>query len=94
VATSGVAARHWTTSDGRTAHHLIDPSRGVPSSTHTVSATVLASDGATAEAFATASMMVEAADAVMMLDALGLAGLLVADDGQLFRTSTLKDFTV
>lgn len=92
VATSGVAARHWTTVDGRFAHHLIDPVRGVPSTTHTVSVTVLAADGATAESFSTAAMMVEAPAAVAVLESFGLAGLLVTDDGQVFRTSTLKDF--
>jgi thiamine biosynthesis lipoprotein len=92
VATSGTAQRRWTTPDGRAAHHLIDPISGRPSATHTVSATVLAADAATAEAFATAAMMVEASDAIRLLEQLGLAGLLVVDDGRSFRTSTLKDF--
>jgi thiamine biosynthesis lipoprotein len=94
AATSGTTFKRWTTPDGRTAHHLIDPSRAAPSATHTITATVLASDAATAEAFATAAMMGDALDAVAMLDHFGLAGLLVVDDGQVFRTSTLKDFEV
>jgi thiamine biosynthesis lipoprotein len=94
AATSGTSFKRFTNAEGHTAHHLIDPARGAPSSTHTIAATVLASDGATAESFATAAMMVDAAEAIELLDGLGLAGLLVVDDGQVFRTSTLKDFEV
>jgi thiamine biosynthesis lipoprotein len=94
LATSGTTNNRWTLESGRVAHHLINPTSGAPATTRTITATVLASDAATAESFATAAMMMEAAEAVELLDGLGLAGLLVVDDGQVFRTSTLKDFEV
>jgi thiamine biosynthesis lipoprotein len=92
VATSGITVRHWTTSDGSPAHHLIDPVTGRPVPDASLSATVLAADTATAEAFATAAMMLPAAEAVDMLEAVRLAGLVVDHQGLVHRTTTLQDF--
>jgi thiamine biosynthesis lipoprotein len=92
VATSGTTIRHWTTPDGRSAHHLIDPRSGLPSTTRLLTATVIAADAATAEAFATAAMMLPGAEAIALLDEVHLAGLAVDADGTVFRTATLKDF--
>ncbi len=94
VATSGTTIKKWATASGGTAHHLIDPSRGAPSATTLLTATVIASDAATAEAFATSAMMMQGPQAAAMLDSVGLAGLVVASDGQAFRSSTLKDYEV
>jgi thiamine biosynthesis lipoprotein len=94
VATSGTTIRHWTTADGRAAHHLIDPTSGLPSTSPLLTATVIAADAATAEAFATAAMMLSGHEAVALLDGVGLAGLVVDTDGRAFRSSTLKDFEV
>ena len=57
-----------------------------------LTATVIAADAATAEAFATAAMMLDGAAAVAMLDKVGLAGLVVDASGEVFRTNTLTDF--
>ncbi len=51
-----------------------------------------AADCATAEVYATASMMMEAPAAVALLDSVGLAGLVVGSDGGVHRTSTLAEF--
>jgi len=92
VATSGTTVKKWSTSDGGTAHHLIDPTQAKPSTTTLLTATVIAADAATAEAFATAAMMLDGAAAVAMLDNVGLAGLVVDASGEVWRTITLKDF--
>jgi thiamine biosynthesis lipoprotein len=92
VATSGTTVHHWTNTDGSTAHHLIDPVTGHPVAQASLSATVLAVDAATAEAFATAAMMLPAADAVAMLDAVHLAGLVVDHHGVAHRTRSMQDF--
>jgi FAD:protein FMN transferase len=92
LATSGTTIRRWTNSDGHQVHHLIDPRSGLPSTTRLLTATVIAADAATAEAFATAAMMLTGPEAVAMLDAVGLAGVAVETDGTAHRTSTLKDF--
>ncbi len=93
VATSGTTVRCWTTADGGAAHHLIDPATGSPSVHGTATATVVAADGATAESFATAAMMLPAAAAVAMLESVGLAGLVITTAGEVLRTSTLEGFS-
>ena len=92
VATSGTTVRTWTAADGTTAHHLIDPATGRPADHRILTATVLAADAATAEAFATAAMMLPANQALLMLERLGLAGLIIDVDGQVYRTSTMSAF--
>lgn len=49
VATSSTAVRRWTTGDGRTAHHLIDPFTGEPGGDGLAAVTVVAADPAWAE---------------------------------------------
>jgi thiamine biosynthesis lipoprotein len=92
VATSGTTVRHWVNPDGTKAHHVIDPSTLQPSTSGVATATVIASDAATAEVFATAAMMLSGDDAIALLDGVRLAGLVVTDDGIVHRTTTLKDF--
>jgi thiamine biosynthesis lipoprotein len=92
VATSGTTIRNWVRPDGSAAHHLIDPTRSTPSGAGIATATVIANDAATAEVFATSAMMLPGAEAAAMLEAVHLAGLVVTTDGDVFRTSTLKDF--
>ncbi|MEI7548195.1 MAG: FAD:protein FMN transferase [Actinomycetota bacterium] len=92
VATSGTTVRKWTNDDGTVGHHLIDPTGAQPAKVGLATATVIASDAATAEVFATAAMMLPAQDAIAMLDATQLAGLVVTETGEVLRTNTLKDF--
>ena len=92
VATSGTTIKRWTAADGSSAHHLIDPRTGRPSTSTALTATVLAADAATAEAFATAAMKLTGAEAAAMLDSVGLAGLVIDTDGTVHRTATMKDF--
>lgn len=92
VATSGTTIRRWTSPSGDTAHHLIDPRRQHPASAGLLTATVIAADAATAEAFATAAMMLEGAAAVELLDRLGLAGLAVTAGGDVLRSDSLANF--
>jgi thiamine biosynthesis lipoprotein len=92
VATSGTTIRRWATPGGGTTHHLIDPHRLQPSTTTLETATVIASDAATAETFATAAMMLDGPAAVAMLERVGLAGLVVDHNGAVLRTITLKEF--
>jgi len=93
MASSGTTIRNWQGADGTTAHHLIDPTSLRPSASGIMNATVLAADAATAEAFATAAMMMAGPEAMAMLDATGLAGLAVGDDGTVHTSSRLKDFS-
>ena len=93
VATSGTTIRRWTSPSGESAHHLIDPTTALPAATKLLTATVIAGDTATAEAFATAAMMSDGLNAVAMLEQVGLAGLMVATDLVVYRTTNLEAFS-
>jgi thiamine biosynthesis lipoprotein len=57
VATSGIGKRSWLDSDGRPAHHLLDPATGRPAFTGVVQATALAPTGVQAEALSKAALL-------------------------------------
>lgn len=92
AATSGTSQRHWTGDDGSHLHHIVHPTRHRSSNTDVVAATVLAADAATAEAFSTAVMMGDRRQGIELVERVGLAALLVCDDGEILRSSTLEDF--
>lgn len=92
AATSGTSQRHWTGDDGSQVHHIVHPTRHRSSNTDVVAATVLAADAATAEAFSTAVMMGDRRQGIELIERVGLAALLVCDDGEILRSSTLEDF--
>jgi thiamine biosynthesis lipoprotein len=56
LATSGIDYRRWS-HNGNSQHHIIDPRTGQPVQTNVLTATVLAVDASTAEAWATASLI-------------------------------------
>lgn len=57
VATSGIGRRSWIDSEGRPAHHMLDPSTGRPAFTGVVQATALAPTAAEAETRAKAALL-------------------------------------
>lgn len=57
IATSGIGRRAWRSADGQPAHHLLDPSTGLPAFTGLVQATALATTGAVAESLAKAALL-------------------------------------
>jgi FAD:protein FMN transferase len=56
-ATSGITRRSWLAADGRSAHHLLDPSSGEPAFTGVVQATALAPSALEAEVRAKAALL-------------------------------------
>ena len=77
VATASIAKRSWM-ERLKPAHHLIDPSTGLPAYTGIVQATALASTALEAEALAKAALLSGPRDGA---DWLPHGGLLVLDDG-------------
>lgn len=57
VATSGIGKRSWIDSQGRPAHHLLDPATGRPAFTGVVQVTALAPSAAEAEARTKAALL-------------------------------------
>jgi thiamine biosynthesis lipoprotein len=78
VATSGIGRRSWLDSEGRPAHHLLDPSTGRPAFTGIVQATALAPTAVEAETLAKAALLSGPEGAGRWL---AHGGLLVFDDG-------------
>lgn len=75
LATSGADYRWWT-QDGARRHHLIDPRTGLPAASDVLTATVLAADAGTAEAWATALWVAGSRDGARLAEARGLAAAL------------------
>ena len=78
VATSGIGRRSWTTSDGRPAHHLLDPHTGAPVFSGIVQATALSPTAAQAEVLAKAAILSGPARAA---EGLSHGGLVISDGG-------------
>ena len=92
VATSGNYRNFRPTADGGKVWHTISPVTGRPAESPTLSATVIAHDCMTADALATASMAMQPAEALEMIEAVPGASVLLitaAADGSLsFTTSS------
>ena len=78
VATSGIGKRSWLRSDGRPAHHLIDPATGEPAFTGIVQVTAVAPSGVLAEALSKAALLSGPEGAERWLTR---GGVIVYDDG-------------
>jgi FAD:protein FMN transferase len=74
VATSG-DYRHWVTVQGHHLSHTMDPRRGAPLRRPPASATVIAEDCASADAWATAMMVLGEAEGAALADRMGLSVL-------------------
>lgn len=94
VATSGNYRNYRETAGGRIGH-TIDPHSGLPVATATASATVIAPDCATADALATACMVIDAQKAITLIESTeGVEALLaVAQNDTIvtLRTSNFPD---
>lgn len=87
VATSGLATRVWRTPSGY-AHHLIDPSTGLPAWTGVIQATAVASTGLEAETLAKSALLSGPEAGFAMLHPAG--GVLVLDDGEVLVAGALR----
>jgi thiamine biosynthesis lipoprotein len=91
VASSSTRIRTWDR-DGRTRHHLVDPSTGDAPETDVVAATVVAGTAWLAEVFTKVAMTLPAREAVDVLDDAGLAAVVVDTDGRLTVGSRIGAF--
>jgi thiamine biosynthesis lipoprotein len=92
VATSGKDRRRWKKGD-TLQHHIIDPSTKKPADTDLLTVTVIGPDVLKAEAAAKAAFILGSQDGFTWLEARPeLAGIFILDNGQLVRTSTMRQF--
>ncbi len=83
VATSTRTKRRWTTADGESRHHLIDPLMGIPVDSDVVSATAVAALGWQAEVLAKAAFIGGAVQGLGLVHTLGGAAVVFTADGEL-----------
>lgn len=82
VATSG-DYRHWVEIDGRRLSHTIDPRKGMPLVQSPASVTVIAKDCMSADAWATAMMVLGEERGMLLAKSLGLSVLFLYRDSDL-----------
>jgi len=88
LATSGTY-RNFHASDGQHLSHMVDPRHGAPVQHDTVSVSVRAPDCASADAWATALLVLGSDEGVKLAETLGIAALFVDhENGALARTAT------
>ncbi|MCR4676578.1 MAG: FAD:protein FMN transferase [Sphaerochaetaceae bacterium] len=93
VITSGSYERFFTGEDGKTYHHIIDPSTGYPAESDLVSVTIVSKNGAEADALSTACFVMGKEKAVKLWQDSGreYEMILITKDGTLHITGGLKD---
>jgi len=91
VATSGLGTRLWRTRAGF-AHHLLDPSTGLPAWTGVIQATAVAASGLEAEVLAKTALLSGPEAGLTVLEAGG--GVLVLDDGEVVVAGGLRSRAV
>jgi FAD:protein FMN transferase len=79
VATSGITRRRWVDHQGRAAHQILDPARGLPAFTGVVQATAVAPTGLLAETLAKSALLVGPERAESQLP---FGGVIVVEGGE------------
>ena len=84
--TSGTYERGFEGSDGRWYHHILDPKTGLPAETDLVSATLLMTSSMTADALATAFIVVGSERALALAQEMGVDAVFITKDGRTLTT--------
>ncbi|MGZ4801401.1 MAG: FAD:protein FMN transferase [Acidimicrobiia bacterium] len=94
VASTWRTKRTWTTPDGTSRHHLIDPTTGSPATSGLAGVTVVSGAGWKAEVLAKAAYLAGPVDGAALLSDNDAAGLLVGDDGSIHEAGPWARFSV
>ena len=79
------------TLDGITYHHILDPQTGLPADTGLVSASIVAESSMTADALATACIVLGLEESIPLLEQLGLEGMFIDAEGNISVTPGFTD---
>lgn len=93
VASSSRLRRRWGLAEAPV-HHLLDPDSGRPADNGVAAVTVFAATGWRAEAFAKGAFLAGCEAGVDVLEANGLDGMVVADDGHVRATRNMSAIAV
>jgi len=91
VATSSIRLRRWSAS-GRPAHHLIDPSTGLPGGEGLTSVTVVGRDPARAEVWSKALFVAGRAHLAAIAARRSIPALWVRDDGSVAMSDAMRPY--
>lgn len=86
IVTSGTYERGFAGDDGKWYHHILDPQTGLPAETDLVSATLVMPSSMSADALATAFIVMGSERALAMAAQLGVDAVLITRDGQTLMT--------
>ena len=84
--TSGTYERGFKGADGKWYHHILDPQTGISAETDLVSATLLMTSSMSADALATAFIVVGSQRALALAEEMGIDALFITADGQTLAT--------
>ncbi len=90
VSTSGSYEKCFT-QNGKTYHHLLDPSTGYPAESGLVSATVWSTGGALSDALSTACFVLGLEKSLPLLEKFGAEAVFVTEDGRVSVTGGLQE---
>lgn len=93
ISTSGTYEKRFT-EDGRTYHHILDPTTGYPAESDLVSATVWHDNGAMTDLLSTACIVLGREESLPLLAHYGAQAVLVGADGSLYCTEGIRDRVV
>ena len=86
VVTSGTYERGFAGADGQWYHHILDPQTGLPADTDLVSATLVMTSSMTADALATAFIVLGSERALALAQQMGVDALFITQDGRTLMT--------
>jgi thiamine biosynthesis lipoprotein len=93
IVTSGIDYRRWTTADGQTRHHIINPLTGEPAVTDVLTVTIIHPHAPTAEAYAKAVLLKGSSEGLDWLNSRWhAAGLVVRQDGAVLATTHFTSY--
>ncbi len=86
IVTSTTRYRRWRRGD-RELHHIIDPATGTPADRGVTAVIAEGDDAWWAEGVAKAALVAGVDDGLMLLERLGVAGVVVGDDGERYEST-------
>jgi thiamine biosynthesis lipoprotein len=90
IATSSIAINQWHDAQGRSVHHLIDPSTGEPGGDGLLAVTVAGPDPAWAEVWSKTLFLAGVDGIAALARSRGLASWWIRDDGELEMTPAAR----
>jgi thiamine biosynthesis lipoprotein len=90
IATSSIAINQWHDAEGRSIHHLIDPSTGQPGGDGLLAVTVAGPDPAWAEVWSKTLFLAGVGGIAALARSRGLASWWIRDDGELEMTPAAR----